>query len=371
MAATTGSGHAEASAKLYDGVGELWLKSYGEHVHIGLYEKPIDKAEGELPSWGDAQSNTVQQLIGLTGLTRAKRLLDVGCGHGATACDFAEALNCDAVGINISPFQVDRANALAHERGLGSRAKFLVADGMAPPFEDGSFDLVVSVESAAYMPDKKRFISELSRVLAPGGTIVLADFCRKPGKLSAEQQVALDGIDRAFASAGNWHSADQYKRLFASHGLTVAAEADWTGRLRGFWDLSMWELLLRRDADMDSAYKSASLPWNAAKLWCRFVYMTHIIHMAMWRGCFEPFWMSINGFVLGANKRTMHTAFGSGALQYRVIVARKPLGAAKARPLPPLVIDVSAASGSDASSRSSAAGSGAEDTASESPRGSE
>jgi hypothetical protein len=31
----------------------------------------------------------------------------------------------------------------------------MVADGMAPPFEDGSFDVIVSVESAAYMPDKK------------------------------------------------------------------------------------------------------------------------------------------------------------------------------------------------------------------------
>jgi cyclopropane fatty-acyl-phospholipid synthase-like methyltransferase len=30
----------------------------------------------------------------------------VGCGHGATACDFAEALGSEAVGINISPFQV-------------------------------------------------------------------------------------------------------------------------------------------------------------------------------------------------------------------------------------------------------------------------
>ena len=33
-------------------------------------------------------------------------------------------------------------------------ARFVVADGMAPPFEDGAFDVVVSVESAAYMPDK-------------------------------------------------------------------------------------------------------------------------------------------------------------------------------------------------------------------------
>jgi cyclopropane fatty-acyl-phospholipid synthase-like methyltransferase len=67
----------------------------------------------------------------------------------------AERLCSAAVGVNISPFQVDHANALAAARGLGARAAFVVADGMAPPFEDGSFDLVVSVESAAYMPDKK------------------------------------------------------------------------------------------------------------------------------------------------------------------------------------------------------------------------
>jgi hypothetical protein len=119
----------------------------------------------------------------------------------------AEALNCEAVGINISAFQVgvgragwgliaaargrwrhwrssravplpaptahaqhltkppaappnpppqvEHANRFAASRGLSGRAKFLVADGMAPPFEDGSFDVVVSVESAAYMPDKK------------------------------------------------------------------------------------------------------------------------------------------------------------------------------------------------------------------------
>lgn len=97
----------------------------------------------------------IDALLGLSGLTSAKKLLDIGCGHGATACHMAQALGCEsAVGVNISAFQVERANALAAARGLANRARFVVADGMAPPFEDGAFDVVVSVESAAYMPDK-------------------------------------------------------------------------------------------------------------------------------------------------------------------------------------------------------------------------
>jgi hypothetical protein len=56
-------------------------------------------------------------------------------------------------------------------------------------------------------------------------------------------------------------------------------------------------------------------------------------------GCFEPLKMSFDGFLMGANKRTMHGAFNSGALQYRVLVARKPaLSAGKAHKLPPLNI---------------------------------
>lgn len=149
----------------------------------------------------------------------------------------AERLGAAAVGVNISPFQVAAANELAAARGLAGRAKFIVADGMAPPFEDASFDLAVSVESAAYMPDKPRFISEIARLLKPGGRVVLADFCRAPGELTPLQQARLDAIDAAFASAGDWHSAGAYAKLFAANGLRVVEEADWTGRVRGFWEI--------------------------------------------------------------------------------------------------------------------------------------
>ncbi|MQM10312.1 hypothetical protein Taro_043199 [Colocasia esculenta] len=54
-----------------------------------------------------------------------------------------------------------------------SRVSYLVADAHQQPFPDGQFDLVWSMSSAELMEDKRKFVSELARVAAPGGTIVI------------------------------------------------------------------------------------------------------------------------------------------------------------------------------------------------------
>lgn len=321
---TDSTEHAETSAKLYDAVGEVYLRSYGPHIHIGLYD---NRDSPDRPTWGEAQTHMMEQLLKLSGMESAKRLLDVGCGHGATACYLAKRLGSDAVGINISPFQVQYANQLAEDQGLAGRAQFLVADGMAPPFGDGEFDVVVSVESAAYMKDKTTFICELSRVLAPGGRIILADFCRAPGALTPYQERCLDGIDGAFASAGNWHSADQYKEIMAANGLQVIAEADWTRRIRGFWELGSPEVLMWRDLAAARKTKERSLLANLAVFLIGFLHVVWLCLSPIARGIFEPARMGVSGFILGHNCRVMRRAFGCGALQYRVVVAAKPAAA--------------------------------------------
>ncbi|KAI8475869.1 MAG: S-adenosyl-L-methionine-dependent methyltransferase [Monoraphidium minutum] len=327
---------AKAGRKLYDGVGLLYKFAYGDHVHIGLYE---DFTSPSRPSWGEAQTDMVDQLTAMTGLDAADRLIDIGCGHGATALHLARALGCRAVGVNISEYQarrgrtgeVEQAALLAQQQGLGARAEFVVADGQRPPYGDGQFDLAVSVESAAYMADKKLFISELARMLQPGGRLLLADFCRADGDLSASQLASLRGIDRAFKSAGNWTSAAQYKELMAANGLTVIAEDDWTGRIRGFWDLSVHEMLLRRGPAEEAAWRARGWLRNFWILFCKimFVEWTIMINLFMGRG--GPWWMAVVGVFLGCNRRTMHRAFGCGALRYATIAAVKaPAGSPEA-----------------------------------------
>lgn len=48
-----------------------------------------------------------------------------------------------------------------------------MADALAMPFADKSFDLVWSMESGEHMPDKRQFVKELARVAAPGGKVIV------------------------------------------------------------------------------------------------------------------------------------------------------------------------------------------------------
>jgi len=56
---------------------------------------------------------------------------------------------------------------------LHSRAR-RVMDALAMEFPDNTFDLVWACESGEHMPDKKKYIEEMQRVLKPGGTLVVA-----------------------------------------------------------------------------------------------------------------------------------------------------------------------------------------------------
>jgi ubiquinone/menaquinone biosynthesis C-methylase UbiE len=64
-------------------------------------------------------------------------------------------------------------------QGLADKCSFQVADALQQPFNDNSFDLVYSMESGEHMPIKQKFVSELARVCAPGGRILIVTWCHR------------------------------------------------------------------------------------------------------------------------------------------------------------------------------------------------
>ena len=67
-----------------------------------------------------------------------------------------------------------RGTELAAEQGVRN-VRFQVMDALAMTWPDDSFDLVWACESGEHMPDKKRYVEEMTRVLKPGGVFVGAD----------------------------------------------------------------------------------------------------------------------------------------------------------------------------------------------------
>ncbi|MEO0854417.1 MAG: methyltransferase domain-containing protein, partial [Cyanobacteria bacterium J06648_11] len=176
----------------YDASSGLWEQVWGEHMHHGYYEPGAPRV-----SRRQAQIDLIDRLLHWSygdslHPDAISSLLDVGCGIGGSSLYLAERLNARATGITLSPVQADRAGDRAREMGLGDRAEFRVADALAMPFDDDSFDFVWTLESGEHMPDKRQFLSECLRVLKPGGRLALATWCHRAGELSADERKHLE-----------------------------------------------------------------------------------------------------------------------------------------------------------------------------------
>jgi SAM-dependent methyltransferase len=106
------------------------------------------------------------------GVTIRGRVLDAGCGGGGMPLSIAEEAG-SAVGID-PVLRFDRAAvALGRERGVRN-LHFALADGMALPFRDGAFDMVLSHAVIEHVADAPLYLRECARVLAPGGHMYLS-----------------------------------------------------------------------------------------------------------------------------------------------------------------------------------------------------
>lgn len=101
------------------------------------------------------------------------QLLDVACGSGQLALMAAKD-GAEVTGVDIAGNLVERAQTRAQAEGLNAR--FDEADAEALPFDDASFDVVVSLIGAMFAPRPELVARELLRVCEPGGTIAMANW---------------------------------------------------------------------------------------------------------------------------------------------------------------------------------------------------
>ena len=104
-------------------------------------------------------------------------ILDAGCGTGIFSAIFARNGAGRVVGIDISPGSLETARGLKEKFNLAN-VSFERQDMLQLPFADGTFDIVWAWGTVHHTTDPLRAISELARVLRPGGSIFLAVYKR-------------------------------------------------------------------------------------------------------------------------------------------------------------------------------------------------
>jgi ubiquinone/menaquinone biosynthesis C-methylase UbiE len=103
-----------------------------------------------------------------------EKVLDVACGSGNGALSAARRSWGGTVGADYVPALLERGRERAAAERL--EVEFVEADAQDLPFEDGSFDVAMSIFGAMFAPDQPKTASELLRVVRPGGRIGMANW---------------------------------------------------------------------------------------------------------------------------------------------------------------------------------------------------
>jgi len=114
------------------------------------------------------RQNLIAQVLRDLSLPAGVRVLDIACGPGHF---LQEAASAGAVAVGIDSSR-DMLRAAGSRLGLGAR--LVMGDGMALPFESGSFDIVNCSGLIEYIPEPMQLFQEVLRVLKPGGRALVS-----------------------------------------------------------------------------------------------------------------------------------------------------------------------------------------------------
>lgn len=277
--------HRRAVARYYRWLDRLeWFRHARAESGSGVH--PVHRALR--PEAGGAADPLLVHRLLLEGLRlpAAPRVLDAGCGYGATGFDLVGTTGGAWLGLTLSPVQAARATAEAARRGLDGQLRFAVQSYDAPLAE--RFDLIIGIESLIHSPDPGRTIANLAAALAPGGVLAMVDDMPEPGLPPDEmRELALfQRMWRCPVAPGR----EGWVAAMAAAGLVLVREADLT------------PLTIPRPAEALTA------PLRRAR---------RRVALLGWLGLAVRTQADLGGMVLEGLLRR-------GSMRYRLLVARKP-----------------------------------------------
>lgn len=145
-----------------------------------------------------------------------KRILDIGTGMGYLAFPLAAAYSdAQVYGIDIAESIIDKNRERVREDGIVNLI-FRTFDGIHYPFEEGSFDLIVSRYAFHHFPDPGNEAGQIGRLLAPGGRVLISD----PVRAQEDQNGVIDTFMRIKKDGHiRFYTETELEQLFAEAGL--------------------------------------------------------------------------------------------------------------------------------------------------------
>jgi SAM-dependent methyltransferase len=171
-------------------------------------------SEGDFSMVASLVVNAAESLAEALEIVPDERVLDVACGSGNGAIAAARRTWGNTVGVDFVPALLERGRERAAAERL--EVEFVEADAQDLPFEDGSFDVAMSIFGAMFAPDQERTAAELLRVVRPGGRIGMANWTPDGGIGALFLTVAkhVGGPPAGVAPPPLWGLEERLRELF-------------------------------------------------------------------------------------------------------------------------------------------------------------
>lgn len=138
----------------------IWAETYGE-------DYPAELDPYSFTTWSE-----LRRIADALRLARGDLLIDIGCGRGGPGLWVASVTGASLLGVDISPTALEAARGRAVALGLGNSATYAEGSFDAIPADSASARGVLSIDALLFAPDKQAAISDIARVLEPGGRLV-------------------------------------------------------------------------------------------------------------------------------------------------------------------------------------------------------
>lgn len=183
-------------------------------------------ASGDWDDFSEVIAPVGPRLLDRVGIEPGMDVLDVGTGSGGTVSIPAALRGANVTGSDLTPELFDGARRRAADAGV--EVEWVEADAEALPFEDASFDRVLSTFGHMFAPRHEVAAAELARVTRPGGTI---GFCAwTPDGRSAEMFKTIGEYmppPPDFASPPVlWGSEEHVREMLEPHGIELSCERE-------------------------------------------------------------------------------------------------------------------------------------------------
>lgn len=182
----------------------------------GNPSKPTGEAGADMLRYmNEEHSDLTQWALDLFAYNKDDRILDIGCGGGATLrCLYDRVPDGHLTGIDYSDVAVNLSKETNADIIASGKMEIISGSVAELPFADGSFDKIITVESFYFWPDPVESLKEVRRVLSPKGVFLLVSEIYERADLTPHSRENIAKYNM------NVPGIEDFREMFRSAGFT-------------------------------------------------------------------------------------------------------------------------------------------------------